>query len=320
MFKKNDFILFIAFITFLNLNAQVRIGDFQISKYAFSKVSKKQIDEFKKSKTFFVVDEKLQITKAQFEEILGDVWTITPFEVIEEKNLKENMKEENSFFRYNSFLVTTTGRNVTSTKAFIVFDLFMPKNIKFKKKNRFKWKPNRLAAIYFVPDIAARKEIVLQNKKVYGDLLNYRIGYIKNYFEYINNKLLNYESFEFYDDHELKNQLRKLKKNKLYFSKDFIYGYNAFSIDEKKSYLPEELFKEYKFDYEVIPSSVLNDKILNNKGEDFFYLSYSQINPNKIVSIVNGKNGEIIYSRHTKISFNLKPKDLRFISKMLSKL
>lgn len=54
--------------------------------------------------------------------------------------------------------------------------------------------------------------------------------------------------------------------------------------------------------------------ILNTKTP-FCYLLYSQVNSNKILNIINGITEEIIFLKHKKMSFTLKPKDLKQLSK-----
>lgn len=315
---KKHILLLTLFVSSFIFSQTTRIGDFGIAEYGHSKLSKSDLEDFKNSTTYFVIDEGLGLFQVQFESILNDVWNITPFRVITDKNFNKNLSENNSYARFHSFSVTKESSLTTSTSSYTVFDFFMPKKLKKTRKGEYKWRSKRVASIYFTIDVAARKDVVKEKTKIGGDIINYRLGYIKNAFQKVNDGLLNKESNDIYEDFVNKNELKKLKNQKLYFEEDLIYGYNAFSIKEKDAFTKEELFEDYQFDYEVITSDELNENILS-ATEDFYYLMYNQINSNKILTIVNGKTGETVFQEHKKMSFNLKPKDLKQLSKSIEK-
>lgn len=68
----------------------------------------------------------------------------------------------------------------------------------------------------------------------------------------------------------------------------------------------------------MLDDEVLNQKILNAK-EDFYYVMYTQTPGVKLVSIVNGLTGEIIFQEKTNFSYNIKPKDIKQISNVISR-
>lgn len=105
----------------------------------------------------------------------------------------------------------------------------------------------------------------------------------------------------------------------MYIDSNLLYGYDGFFGLEKKNPEIEKLMQDYPFKYEVVKYGTLEEKIFNEK-KDFYYLMYNQINYNKIINIVNGKTGNAIYQEHTKMSFNIKPKDFKKISSKISKL
>jgi hypothetical protein len=57
----------------------------------------------------------------------------------------------------------------------------------------------------------------------------------------------------------------------------------------------------------------------DSDSEEFYYLMYNQVNSNKILTIINGVTGEIIFQEFKKMSFNLKPKDLKQLSTTIEK-
>lgn len=312
--------VFLIFIYFSGIFAfsQVRTGSFNLTRYNVKKCSKPEMAKFKSSTTFFVIDEKLNIKANQLKSVLDDVWTITPYKIINEDEFENHLSENNSFARFRSLSVTSQGTMTTATSGFIAFDFMMPDKLKKTKKGKFKWNTLRFGAIYFTPDIVARQDVSSRKSKIYGDLLNYRIGYLKNSFQSINNMLFNQNYRDIYEYFVNKSELKKVKNKKLYLDEDFIYGYNPYKIKEKESFTNEELFQDYEFKYEIVSSEALNNKILDAK-EDFYYLMYNQLNSNKILTIINGKTGEIILQEHKTMSFNLKPKDLKQLSKSIEK-
>jgi hypothetical protein len=66
-------------------------------------------------------------------------------------------------------------------------------------------------------------------------------------------------------------------------------------------------------------SDLLIDKILNDP-EPFYYLMYHNVNAQKMITITNSITGEMIYCDHTIQSVNIKSKDLKKLSKDISKL
>jgi hypothetical protein len=220
----------LIFFIFHASSSQIRVGDFKISQYGFSKLSKKDVHTFKNKTTYFAIDEELLIYKEEFKSVLDQIWTITPYKIINNKGICENMSEENSYVRFNSFSITRESKLTTSTSSFFIFDFFVPDKLKHKKNGKCNWKPKRVGAMYFTPDVSGRKDIVAQKKNIGGDLLNYRLGYIKNGFQTLHKSIENMESREMYDDIINKDKLGVLKKKTLYFSRNFIYGYNAFRI------------------------------------------------------------------------------------------
>lgn len=314
------FIIALLFSASVISHSQVRIGDFRIEQYGHGKISKSALSDFKNSKTYFVIDDKLGLNKDDFNSILKDTWTITPFEVVLKKERSKYLNEGNSLVFFDSFRITKEKDFVqTSVHSFTVFDVFMPENIKKRKNGKYKYKRNRVAALYFTIDVSARKDVVNQEGVIKGDIFNYRKGYLKNAFQNINKGLNDKNNIDIYDDFTNKTKVNALKNKTLYFSDDLIYGYNAWTVGKQESITEEELFKDYKFDYKIVSDDDLNKMILDDSQEHFYYLLYSQINSNKILNIIDSKTGEIIFQEHKKMSFNLKSKDLKQLSNTISK-
>ncbi len=127
-------------------------------------------------------------------------------------------------------------------------------------------------------------------------------------------KLLSKSLQDGYAGFENKQELRKLKTQKLYIIEDVKQKNMGFNRDERDI---NELIADYQYPKQVISSDELNTKIL--AGEEFYYLFYNQDNSKKIISVVNSKTGELIYNTLERMSFVIKDKDFKELNKVVSK-
>ncbi|WP_075343469.1 hypothetical protein [Tenacibaculum agarivorans] len=302
-----------------SLEAQVRIGNFQYSKYKHKKLKKKSVKRFTDTKTIFILPDF--ISKEAYKKLLDEVWDITPYELINVSSFDTDIvKKDMGLARFKTMEIkktTKSGMMVSYIYNFLDFHV-VDKLKEWKKKTI--WYKSRVAAIYFTPDVNIRKQVEASSgeRELYGDLLNFRLGYLKNYLQLVNNSLKELKSVDIYDDFTSP-ELKNLKDKTLYIDSNLLYGYNPFTINTKKSPEIEKLTKNYSYNFEVIEYKDLEEKILSEK-EDFYYLMHNQINSNKIINIVNGRTGEIVYQKHTTISYNIKPKDFKKISSKIKKL
>ncbi len=180
-------------------HAQVSIGDNPVGYYSFSKLKEKDFEAFKSRTTLFVVD---QFELDEFESIVKDNWTITPYEIVSSMyfyaNPKKYYDEKYNFWKLGGHVRTTKSG---AAYLFVYIECFYPTKIKFKKKE-VDCKKNEIAAIYFGGNSDAMWEMVgsLEFKNLEEDLYNYRLGYMKNYIQYINNMLVAGESSSMHDN------------------------------------------------------------------------------------------------------------------------
>ncbi|MBC8754945.1 hypothetical protein H2O64_09705 [Kordia sp. YSTF-M3] len=322
---KKTALLSLSFFLFFStiVIAQARIGSFLI--YGKHKnLSKKSLEKFANSPvTYFIFEESDKYTKEDYEKLLKQVWKFTPYKIIQDKDIDNTIfKEGTSYARFRNYIVYSQGISTRATSSYHYLDFSVITKItkdKIKKGKRiFDWRADRVGAIYFTADIPLRRQVVSGQDSLSGDLMNYRLGYLKNYLQFVNSSFEKKESFDTFDDYINKEKIGVLKNKTLYFSQNFIYSYSGKKVAKaKKQITEEELFIDYQHKYEVIPDAELNEKILND--EDFYYLVYHQNAFIKVLSIINSKTGEVIYSKSKMMSYNLKPKDLKEISKKISK-
>ena len=121
-------------------------------------------------------------------------------------------------------------------------------------------------------------------------------------------------------------EISNLKSEILYFP-NYWYGPGGTMLDKIKvsdkmyklniEYI-DGLIKSYPHKIKLITRPELNEMILNPTTE-FYYLNYIQSSADKIVSVINGLTGEVIYSETTKLSYRLKEKDFERIAKAVGK-
>ena len=89
--------------------------------------------------------------------------------------------------------------------------------------------------------------------------------------------------------------------------------------DTKEIVDTNKVFGEYKFNYKIIPGKDLENKILT-ASEPFYYLLLLRNSDNKMIAVINGKTGEMIYSRFVGMAhLELKPADLKELYKAVNK-
>lgn len=307
-----------------SVNSQVCIGKADYFNENSKKNKPEEIESFKKSKTIFVFPNCY--SKEQYNSILSDVWKVTNYEVVyvdEYKNNKDKyIQVGNSIAEFFNYINTITytrqsGSSRSVDYIFVKLELRYLQGVKEGKKGKKIWDSSFLSTVFFTPSIDLRDHTFEMNKENMNKVLNFKLGYLKNYLQSFNDKLSLNENFNCFDDFSIKEKVKELQTKKLFVSEDIKAKYNAFSMTEGEEREEGELLKDYKYDYELTSDENINQKIVN--GDDFYYLMYSQVNSKKILSIVNAKTGEIIYNTQNRTSYNIKAKDFKQISKAISK-
>lgn len=154
--------------------------------------------------------------------------------------------------------------------------------------------------------------------------LNGTEGQLKNMIQYVQSQISQSREKDFFDSEKNPTELGKLKTQTLYFPN---YWFGAAGticqnlaggdkyLDFHKKYIAD-LMKAYPYKIELIDREKLNQKI-QTATEDFFYLNYIQSSADKIISVVNGKTGDVIYSEINKNAYRIKEKDLEKLGKQI---
>lgn len=313
--KPFNFLLLFLFSSFISFS-QISVS--RSHRGLLKDLRKENFKEIKSRKTIFVVD---SFEKNEFEKMINSFWNLNKYEVISRKEYEfqksKYINEKNSIFEFSGIVVTVTNQksNMTTQYLYSNYTYFYCTDIKKKDDGEFKYKKNEVASVFFSGDAESMWGIIKTSsyENLTNQLYNYKMGYMKNYLQFIQQNLKNEtSSWAFVSDYD-KKKIKALSKHTLYIPDYIKTIYNGWTGEEKERENPDDLFEDYKFKYEWISNEKLNEKILS-ENEDFYYLMYTKINSMKIVSIVNGKTGEIIYSDYHSFSYKLKPKDLKAIN------
>lgn len=318
--KSRTLLLTLIFSISFFCHSQIRVGDFSFAMYKFKKLNKKSLNRFTSKTTKFILPKLYP--KAAYEKILNDVWDVTPYNLVMEDEFNESdVKVDDALAQFiNMGITKTRSSGMVVDYIFNILDFHVVDKIKKRpKEDELKWYSSKIGTIYFTPDIALRKQAGAHSRKLKGDLLNFRIGYFKNFLQFTNNSIKNNISINLYEDY-VKPELKNIKNQTLYIDKIFLYGYNAWAVSEKKSPKIEDLMKNFSFDYKVIEYEELEKMILDNQSPNFYYLMCNQINSNKIITIINGKTSDIVYQQHSLVSYNITPKDFKELDKKIKKI
>jgi hypothetical protein len=156
--------------------------------------------------------------------------------------------------------------------------------------------------------------------------MNGRSGNIKNIIQYLDKHLKGGKKRELQDDMISPAEITKLINDTLYFP-NYYFGPGGTVVESPeadiKTYKTNtsyytKLLKSYPYPSAFISRDELNEKILHSKS-DFYYLNYIQSAADKIISVINGHTGELIYTYTTPKSNKVKEKDFQMIVEEVKK-
>lgn len=337
--------LFIVFVILLANTCFSQIS--YISKsVGLKQVNKKELEEFKKKEVVFVLPETYSLS--QYEKILKESWDSTPYKVVhsEEFVIEDYLNEKYSIATINSIdQVRSTNLGMISS-VYICFDvLFLNhQNIKQKrktsslkkwnkKKNEYLFKNSKLVARFYLFPISKylgalqygpgfgilKKGLGFKIGKKDNVYRNYNLGFLKNYLQKVNSLIKIGEPYDMFDDGYLP-ELKNLTNQTLYVPKYLGVTFNPFIVRDKNKGDDKivDLFKKYKYSYEIISEEEISNKIL--AGDEFYYVRYARTNAEIFLQVVNSKTGEVVFRNYSaSVSYNLKTKEVTKISKKIKK-
>jgi hypothetical protein len=156
--------------------------------------------------------------------------------------------------------------------------------------------------------------------------LNGNPGNIKNMVQYVSNQLSAAQSGKLLDDMGPSAEMAKLKQDTLYVP-NYWYGEDGLTMEslehDSKPYkitvkYTDEMLAAYPYKIKLIGRDELNNKILQ-ADKDFYYYNYIQSSANKIVSVINGYTGNVIYREITRLKYRPNENDFEKVGKAVGK-
>ncbi|WP_055437268.1 hypothetical protein [Lacinutrix algicola] len=335
-------LLLLGFLLFSVLSAQVSVGPRHVGKS--KKFPKERLAKFKGTETIFVLSDVIDIN--DYKKILDDSWSITPYKLIYRKdfNLLDYTEANYSFANLEGYHVTKTmesGAELEYLYIYINFFMLDGEGLKeglskldksswrYKKKyeKTFEANKEKLARVdlfpkdTFLPTALKSESSVIMDTIYSKDVFyNYKSGFLKNYFQKVNNQLKEGEEYWMYENDFLP-ELKKLAKKTLYIPNYHLIKYNPWKMSsEKDEDKFTEVFENYDHKFEFQDEKEIDRRIL--AGEEFYYLRYVRVNSQKFVHIVNSKTGEIVYRNYVAgmlSSYNLKSRHIKDINSKIKK-
>lgn len=305
---------------------------------------KGELEKFKATTTIFVLPQLNK--KEDYEKILKEVWTVTPYKVVEFKdfNMADYADGKYSIAKFIGDITISGKGTVYIHTNFAIrildkekFDKGFAKlktdDKKFNRKlsglfnehltyiARFPLSVNNKFLVDAMGGARSDEKISNLYERMYTEqsFTNTNLGMLKNYFQQINKIISKGEHSGLYDDY-VTPEVTILKENTLYIPEAYMMEYNPWKGTEK---LRDEkdlkkLVEDYKYKYQFIRDEDLEKKIMNN--EDIFYLRYVSMNGNKFLDVVSAKTGNPVYYFYgAGFAYNLKDDDFKNISKAISK-
>lgn len=302
---------------------------------------KGELEKFKSTTTIFVLPQLNE--KEDYEKILKEVWTVTPYKLVDFKdfNMADYGDGTYSIAKIFGYLYTK-GRDVSLNTDFAIRILDKEKFDKgfAKLKSDEKRYDKKLSELFkenliyiarvplsvtskFLLDARDAESVEIGNlyDRMYTEqsFTNTNLGMLKNYFQQINKIISKGGHCGLYDNF-ITPEVATLKDNTLYIPKAYMMEFNLWKGTEKlrdeKDH--KKLLEDYKYKYQFISDEDLEKKIINN--EEIFYLRHVRVNGSKYLGVVNAKTGDPVYYLYDGgFEYNLKPDDFKNISKAISK-
>ncbi|MFL0073925.1 hypothetical protein, partial [Tenacibaculum maritimum] len=301
------------------------------------KFKKGVLEKFKNTETIFLLSNIYE--KEVYEKILKDSWNVTPYKVVDLESFEIENYLSSKYSVAQLAGLKRSGGGSTSLFTYIDFKIYdsdaifkkleklSPKKRKKKKQDIINKNSSNIARFYIFPkDDFIRTSLSSNIGKIVNSLFtddvffNYKPGFLKNYFQKINNLIKNEDIYWMYEDDYLP-ELKKLTNNKLYIPSYMTIKYSGWmgQDSEEDDENIKDIFRKYDYGYEIISDEEISNKILNN--EEFYYLRYVRMNTERFLQVVNSKTGEIIYRDYIMgLSYRIKSKHIKKLSRKIKKV
>jgi hypothetical protein len=335
--------IILFFTLFIGVSNYSQVAITPSYRGASEKFGKNEIEYFRKTTTVFILSNLNQ--KEEYEKLLKEVWSVTPFIVVNANDFKVNEYADGNYSiatLFGDISISSKGTKYIHMNFLlktIDSEGFNKDFVKLKKDNK-KYSRKLMGIFNENSSFIARFPLCVNNKflndinlagtsdeklsviydKMFNEVCftNANLGMLKNYFQQISQSLSKEEYYGLYDDFS-KPEIKNLKANILYIPVVYKFEYNPWKWNEtlREDKEIKKLLEDYIYKYEFISDTDLEKKILNN--EEIYYLRYVSMNANKYLQVVNAKTGDPVYYSYGSMTYNLKNDDFEEINKSINK-
>lgn len=156
--------------------------------------------------------------------------------------------------------------------------------------------------------------------------INGNPGNIRNMIQYVSSQLSAGSSSKLLEDLGPAAEMARLKQDTLYVANCW-YGEDGLPMEslehDSKPYkitvkYVQDMIGAYPYKLKLISREELNNMILK-ADKDFYYYNYIQSSANKIISVINGNTGNVVYREVTKLKYRPNEKDFERIGEAIGK-
>jgi hypothetical protein len=285
-------------------------GDHKVM--AEKKLSPEDMAWLRSSTTVFFLPAHDVPNRAQFEEALARVWTLTPIKVVPYQERANYM--DTSRYSYLTLAGVDTlvrSRTMTVHHTHIFLKLMRITGIEDGEA-----KGTNFCRIDLHPDYAS---VALMQKVAWNDgdaisaayaqgvFRNFSPAHIALYMRAVQTDLESATRRWEYEEIENKDRLQSLKTSTLYIPDYVLNRFDPLSAEENERHDPAELFSRYRGKYQIVSPSELN-RLLLEGPDPVFVFDFVRSSSDKFVAIYERKAG-LIYRAYHSSSYNLDKSD-----------
>ncbi|WP_316739834.1 hypothetical protein [Pedobacter aquatilis] len=302
------------------------VSSAQVSYFGKESIPEDKFAVFKKTTTLFTLQYKDYAELEKFDEAIKKSWTITPYKIIKPEDLaKYDTTANYSFFYFDAY----SEQSEETSKANIVYVLKLATPGKKPKEKE----ESVLATITLFADAytnlqvntldeqagskRAKKSRLLGELFNQSNFFNWSPGILTGYLKQINDGLTSNNNrvleLEFYN----KVRLPQLAEQTLYVPE---YIKEAFSTIKKQgavsNYDATTIQEPYTYKLKFATYEELYSLILD-KSTPIKYVIYTQRGNDKIISVYDSRDYQIIYQKFSPNTLNFEMNDLSSIQKLI---
>ncbi len=315
------------------------------AQYSFAQVAvydNEKFDDLKKGTLYVYVTHPEKENGIQMVAAIKSAWNVSKLEILSNPNIPESLLVPGNYFvtedhsqiafQFERINRATGERSysdeISNDHYYLNFWTIDPKYKAGKdlEKNKESIARAELFKRSMGQDPSLTATIVTDGTIYLSEYLNGTAAQVKNMFQNVNEAVKNNTVKKMKDEMHSSPGLAVLKKDTL-FVPNIWAGPGGTQIPEDNKYYKSygkkierylaDMISDYDHPVKLIRRDELSAKILNSATR-IYYFNYIQSSADKMVSVINGLTGEIIYYDFVKKSYRPKGKDFKTLSDAVS--